>query len=170
MELKNILKTHICCSFGSSEATTAIGQSTGTDTESMGSNCGIATLFSPDSMFSGPLFGCSRSPEQAWKPGVRLGSLQSGLEASQAALRPLKQPLRPLKRPERPLWPPERPLWPPIEASLASRKASLASREACLASREVSLAAKDISLASKEATPRRPLGGEAGRRPPEAEK
>ena len=78
--------------FGGSEATTAIGESTAVDPESISPNRGLATLFSPDSMFSGPFSGHSRSPKQAWKPVVRPGSLKSALEASQAALGPLKRP------------------------------------------------------------------------------
>ena len=62
-----------------------MGESAAADPESVGPNRGMGTRFSPDLMFSGSVFGCSRSTKQAWKPGVRLGSLESGLEASQAA-------------------------------------------------------------------------------------
>ena len=66
-----------------------MGEAIATDSLSMGPNRGLATPFKPDFMFSGPFFGCSGSLFQARKPPVRLGSLKSGFEASQVALRPL---------------------------------------------------------------------------------
>ena len=88
-------------------------ESTAADPESMGSNRGMAIPFSPDFMFSGPLFGCSGSLLQACKLDFRPGSLESGLaaleasqaacEAFQAALRLHEQPLKRLKQLVKPL-------------------------------------------------------------------
>ena len=81
----NVQVLVFCCVIVGSKATRGMPESVATDPMGLGSNRGMATQFSPDVMFSGPLFGCSGSPKQAQKPGNRLRSLESGLEASQAA-------------------------------------------------------------------------------------